>query len=118
MGAVIIFTSDKPSKAEECGAVQEDGSVEVRRKRRRQKGLIGTGSAGSNSNFQGSAEIKEKKIWIFLKKFRDGASIEDIKEHLTKNLNVDASHVYAKKAQTYYQTKDNNCYFIGVSPNL
>ncbi|VEN44034.1 unnamed protein product [Callosobruchus maculatus] len=96
MRAVINLTTDTPIKSK--STAEEDGFVEVKRKRRRQQQQkIGTGQLGLNSNFQGSAAIKERKIWIFLKKVRDCATIEDIKEYLCKSLNQEENQVYVKK---------------------
>nr|CAI5854171.1 unnamed protein product [Callosobruchus analis] len=119
MRAVINLTNDTPVQQNQNQHAQEDGFIEVKRKRRRhQQPMIGTGQLDLNSNFQGSAAIKERKIWIFLKKVRDCATMEDITVYLCKNLNQEENQVYVKKVETYYRTKDNNCYLVGVNPSF
>lgn len=104
----------------EIGGVDatDDGFIPVKRKKR--KGRIGTADVGSSIDtdayFEGSADPKTKKVWVFLKKVKDEASPDKIQRYLTTVLNTKLEDVYVKKVDTYYKTVDNNCFLVGVDP--
>lgn len=93
---------------------RNDGFLPFRRNRK--SGKVGTADIVSsvNDTFEGSAN-SQKKLWIFIKKVKDNATSEKIKDYLSLTLKTDAENISVKKVDTYYQTKDNNCFLIGVN---
>ena len=96
---------------------QEDKFIQVNSKKKwRRRGNIGTGDDNQNDDakFEGSAVWKNRKLWVIIKKVKDSADAQKIKEYLNNKLDVeDEEDISVKCLNTYYKIKDNNCYLIG-----
>lgn len=93
---------------------QSNGFLQFRRKK---KSKVGTADINTSvdASFEGSAN-SQKKLWIFIKKVKDNATSEKIKNYLTITLKAAPETIAVKKVDTYYRAIDNNCFLIGVDP--
>lgn len=100
-----------------------DGYQEVTRRKPRRKKQIGTAETHVDENagegFEGRQEqTKNKKIWIFISKAKDNVTEDVVRKYISRKANTEESDISVKQIKTYYQAQDNNCFLIGVNPNL
>ncbi|KAK9873065.1 hypothetical protein WA026_017763 [Henosepilachna vigintioctopunctata] len=88
----------------------------VRRKKPKQKPMIGEGDKENNKYFfEGRYKKPEdKKIWIFISKVRDDVEASTVQKFIQEKTKAQLSKIAVKHLATKTQSKNNKCFLIGV----
>lgn len=123
----LINISDEifVSPAKEIGGnkTRKDSTLfkEVTRKRAKNRvwhvGNADIKDSNENSGFVGSAQIKEKRVWLFLRHVKDHVTEEIIRNYLAEKCE-NKEIISVENIKTFYQRKDNKCFKVGLEYKL
>lgn len=97
----------------------DDGYQEIKKRRRRKKVQLGTNEKAENE-FEGRpmANIKNKKIWLFISRVKDAVSTENVVTYIKKKSKLEDEKISVKNLDTWYKVENNKCFLVGVDPTI
>uniref|UniRef100_A0A6P7HEC8 Uncharacterized protein LOC114347637 n=1 Tax=Diabrotica virgifera virgifera TaxID=50390 RepID=A0A6P7HEC8_DIAVI len=81
---------------------------------KRRKKIMGTGIG--DKDFHGKSEKPDKKLWLFISKVPDSVNADHIKSFIITKTNCE--DIQVKLLPTDQKRRDNQCFMIGVLPDL
>lgn len=116
------ITPQKIEATDQVNKNSDEPFTEVRNKHRKRK-IVGTAensTVDGSNDFEGSqiSNNSNKKIWLFISRIKSHVNEEKVNDYISKKAKVDKDLISVKKLKTWYQTENNNCFLIGLDPNL
>lgn len=110
-------TSYRARSQLESRRITSDGYQELKRKKR--KVQVGTDDSKENE-FVGrsTADIKDRKIWLFISKVKDTITTENVLSYIKRKTNSEEQKISVKELNTWFKMKDNKCFMVGVDPDF
>lgn len=81
------------------------------------KSQIGSGSDDVECGFSGR-EKADKKIWLFISRAKDNVTDKTVKKYVSVKAEISEDRIYTKQLHMKSEVKDNNCFMVGVDPDL
>lgn len=97
--------------------VEKEFQIVTRRRKKNIKYGTSETRADCEIGFEGR-DTKEKKIWLFISRVKNDVTEGKVSNYITHKTNEKTEEISVKKVNTYFKTKDNNCFLIGVNPKL
>lgn len=96
--------------------------VQVKRKSRIKRN-IGTAESelkdSEKSEFEGRQNVhNQKKIWLFISRAKSHVTKEIVCNYVAKKCNTNMDAISVKPLDTWHKVENNNCFLVGVDPNL
>lgn len=120
--------NDKLAGTNESEVAGDDNGYKVVAKRRRpkQKPMVGTGTGSESNNGGQMGEFKaanqkseeDKKIWLFISRAKQEVTEDTVRNYIANKSKTDITHVDVKLLKTRTKKADNNCFLIGVKQIL